>query len=303
MKTKLLVWLLLIASLSCCTSTEKPVSDAEKKIIKKEVKKIVNIFITACEQAKFNMALSTFNDSPDFKYIYNGQVLSYDDFIANIKPLFQTITNQKFTIRDEEYSVLDNSTVLYTAKVKGVSNFKDGHSVLVDQGAMQLVFKRIDVRWQIIYAVESTVEKTVEGPRKLNQVELFKQFVGSWKGELGKDTTFTWIGKSVGSSIEGRLKIKSKRKTVMEARIVNAYDKHSDKFVETEIYKRSEPLIFVSWFTSKNRCEAVMFKDFPDPKNASLKTWFEFKSRNVFIQITTKNNIPIDTITYHRVKR
>jgi len=304
MKTKLLFWILLIAVLSCCTSANKPVSDAEKKIIKREVKKIVNIFFTGCEQVNFDMTMETINDSPEFRYIYNGNVLSYNDCVADFKPLFKAQINQKYTILDEKYGILDNSTVLYTANFKSISNYKDGHSILVDPGAILLVFKRIDIKWQIIYGVESTVEKSVisEGVKRLNQVELFKQFAGTWKGELGKDSTFIWNGKSSGSTIEGSFKIVSKGKTLMEAKVTNAYDKNTDKFIETEIYKGSDPLIFVSWFTSKNICEAVQLQDFINPEKAALKTRFEFKHPNVFTQITTKDNNPIDTLTCYREK-
>ena len=304
MKTKLLFQILLIATLSCCTSANKPISNAEKNIIKKEVKKVVNVFFTGCEQVNFDLVMGTINDSLDFKYIYNGNVLSYKDCVADFKPLFNAQINQKYTILDEKYTVLDNSTVLYTAKFNSISNYKDGHSILVDPGAILLVFKRIDIKWQIIYGVESTVEKSVisKGVKRLNQVELFKQFAGTWKGELGKDSTFIWVGKSSGSNIEGSFKIVSKGKTLMEAKVINAYDKNTDKFIETEIYKGSDPLIFVSWFTSKTVCEAIQFQDFPSPANASLKTRFEFKYPNIFTQITTVNNTSIDTLTCYRIK-
>jgi hypothetical protein len=50
------------------------------------------------------------------------------------KPLFGTLLNQKVTIVDEEYAVLDKSTVLYTTNCKSLMNFKDGHSTLADPG-------------------------------------------------------------------------------------------------------------------------------------------------------------------------
>jgi len=302
MKTKLLVWVLLIASLSCCTSTEKPVSDAEKSIIKKEVKKIVNIFFTGREEAKFNLLMSKFYDSPDFRYIYNGDILTYDDCLAGFKPLFKNQINKNDTILNEKYAVLDNSTVLYTAKIKSVTNYKDGHSTHADPGALLLVFKRIDIKWQIIYGIESSVVKSIsaKNEKKLNQLKLFRKFAGRWKGKYGKDTTFTWIGKYSGGAIEGNIKIRVKRRKVTDVKVVNVYDKSSDKFIQTEICKGTHPQIYVSWFISKNTCVAIQFKDFMDPEKASIKTKFEFKSPNAFIQTTTINNIPTDTVFYYR---
>ena len=305
MKTKLLFWTLFATTLFSCTSKNKPVSEAEKGIIKKEVKDIVTIFFVGCEQADFRLVMKSLNYSPEFRYIYNGDVLNYDDYKAVFKPLFKTQKGQKYNILDEKYEIFDNSTVLYTAKIKNRTDYKDGHAVLVDQGVMLFVFKRIDVRWQIVYGVESTVEKIINDKkqRKLNQIELFKQFAGTWKGKMSKDSTFVWNGKFSGSKIEGNIKILVKRKTVLEVKVVNVYDRSTDKFVETEIYKGSEPLVFVSWFTSKKICEAVPFKDFSAPEQAKIKARFEFKRPDMFIQITTLNNAPIDTLICYRIKK
>jgi hypothetical protein len=35
----------------------------------------------------------------------------------------------------------------------------------------------------------------------LNQTELIKQIIGSWKGDLGKDTTILWEGKPFGTGL------------------------------------------------------------------------------------------------------
>nr|WP_320038475.1 nuclear transport factor 2 family protein [uncultured Bacteroides sp.] len=305
MKTKLLFWILFVTTLLSCTSKDKTVSEAEKGIIKKEVKKIVNMFFVGCEQTNFSLVMKTMNYSPEFRYIYNGNVLTYEDCISIFKPLFKTQEGQKFNILDEKYEILDNSTVLYTAKINSRTDYKDGHYILVDQGVIFFVFKRIDVRWQILYGVESTVEKTVNDNKKrdLNQIKLFKQFAGTWKGKLSKDSTFVWTGKYSNSKIEGNFKVLVKKKTVVEAKVLNVYDKSTDTFIETEIYKSSHPMVFVSRFTSGKICEAVPFKDSSDPEQAKLKTRFEFKRPDMFVQITTLNNTPIDTLICYRIKK
>jgi len=305
MKTKLLFWIFLITTLLSCTSKDKPVSEAEKGIIKKEVKKIVNMFFVGCEQTDFNLVMKTMNYSPEFRYIYNGNVLTYEDCISIFKPMFKTQKGQKFNILDEKYEVFDNSTVLYTAKIKSRTDYKDGHYILVDQGVILFVFKQIDIRWQIVYGVESTVEKTINDNKKrdLNQIKLFRQFAGTWKGKLSKDSTFVWTGKYSDRKIEGSFKVMVKKRTVLEAKVINVYDKSTDSFVETEIYKGSHPMVFVSRFTSKKICEAVPFKDSSDPEQAKLKTKFEFKRPNMFVQITTLNGNPIDTLICYRIKK
>jgi hypothetical protein len=60
---------------------------------------------------------------------------------------------------------------------------------------------------------------------KLNQVELMKQFIGTWKGETGKDTTFTIEDKSFGDGHDVYLKTETKGKIIWEAKSLVGYDK------------------------------------------------------------------------------
>ena len=183
MKTRLIFLTLLIVCFACGTNN-KPVSDAQKEKIKGEIKEVVNTIFKGAEEANFEMATEPWLDSPDFVLINNGMTLSYKEVVDAFKPLFGTLLNQKITIVDEEYAVLDKSTVLYTTNCNSLMNFKDGHSTLADPEAMQFMFKKINNRWKVIYAVDSYVEKTVkykEPSKELNQVELMKQFLGSWK--------------------------------------------------------------------------------------------------------------------------
>jgi len=78
------------------------------------------------------------------------------------KSIFGSLANQKSTIIDEKYVILDNSTVMYAANTKWVMNFKDGKEVVEDPWAMQYVYKKIDNNWKIISINESGIEKTVK---------------------------------------------------------------------------------------------------------------------------------------------
>src|SRR4030043_1102119 len=184
MKIRFIFLVFLIACISCGTNN-KPVSDAQKEKIKGEIKEVVNTIFKGCEEANFELSTESWFDSPDFVLINNGMTLSYKEVVDAFKPLFGTLLNQKVTIVDEEYAVLDKSTVLYTTNCKSLMNFKDGHSTLADPEAMLFMFKKINNKWRVIYVVDSYVEKTVkykEPSKELNQVELMKQMIGSWQG-------------------------------------------------------------------------------------------------------------------------
>ena len=130
MKTRLVILLMLIGCFSCGINN-KPVSDAQKEKIKRELKEIVNTFIKGIEEANADMVMESFLDSPDFVDITNGMTFSYKELMA-MKPNFDAILNQKCTIVNEKCTFLDKSTVLYIAETKWSTNYKDGHSSITD---------------------------------------------------------------------------------------------------------------------------------------------------------------------------
>ena len=51
---------------------------------------------------------------------------------------------------------------------------------------------------------------------ELNQVELMKQFIGTWKS-TEKDTTYIWECKSFGKALEFAIKTETKEKVTIDA--------------------------------------------------------------------------------------
>jgi hypothetical protein len=303
MKTKLIFLVLLIVCFSCGTNN-KPVSDAQKEKIKLEVKEVVNTFIRGCEEANFDMAIEPFLDSPDFVDLVNGKTLSYKELMA-MKPNFNTLLNQKCTIVDEKYAFLDKSTVLYTADSKWSSNYKDGHSSISDPEVFMFIFKKIDSRWKIVSYADSFVEKIVkygEPSKELNQVELMKQFLGSWKCDWAKDTTAFYEGKPYGTGLDCYFKFITKGKIVMEGKQLRGYDKNIDKFIFSGIMKGTDMNVFAGWFISKNKYQFIPYNDISTPEMASWKIDGEFKSANMIVETTIMNNKSVKTDTWTRVK-
>jgi hypothetical protein len=305
MKTKLIFLVMLIVSVSCGTNN-KPLSDAQKEKIKGEVKEVVNTFYKGCEEVNLDMVLGTCLDSPDFIYINNGYAFSYKECHDIFIPVFSTMINQKITVADEKYTFPDNSTVLYSNHCKSLTNYRDGHAVLQDPTVMLLIFKKINEVWKVIYGVESYIAQNVkntETSKELNQVELMKNFIGTWISEAGKDTTFIWEGKPYGEGLDIRVKTETKGKTVNEGIAVMAYDKNSDKFIQTRIMNGKGSLIASMWFTSKNTCEAVLYKDISNPENAQMKAIFEFISSTKFTETDKAPNKPDEISTFTLLKK
>jgi hypothetical protein len=302
MKAKLIFMLMLIVCISCGTNN-KPVSDAQKEKIKGEVKEVVNTFIKGCGELNFDMAVEPFFGSPDFVYIGNGKSYSYKELMA-MKPLFDKYLNQKITIVDEKYAVLDNTTVLYTTNCTWLVNYKDGNSILEDPETFMFMFKKLDNKWRVIYWVDSWVEKNVvsESSKGLDQVELMKQFLGSWKCDIAKDTTAFWDAKSYGTGIEDNYRFVTKGRIVLEGKGLYGYDKSIDKFIDAGLVKGKDIGIYALGFKSKSKYESIPYSDISNPEKASFKIEGEVKSPDIFIETTIVNNKLLKTDTWTRVK-
>ena len=137
---------------------------------------------------------------------------------------------------------------------------------------------------------------------KLNQVELNKQFIGSWKCTIAKDTTFFWEVKPYGIGFECSFKFVTKEKICAEGKQLWGYDKKVDKCIISELFKGGDIMIYATWFSSNNKCEMLPSNEISNPEKASLKVVSELKSTDSFIQTTLVNNKPVKVDTYTRVK-
>jgi hypothetical protein len=287
MKTKLIFLVMLIACFSCGTNN-KPVSDAQKEKIKGEVKEAVNTFIKGCEDANSDMILGTFLDSPDFVYTYNGNSFSYKQIGDVMKPSLSTLINQKGTIIDEKYAVLDNVTVLYTNNSNWLMNFKDGHSILQNPWIVQLLFKKIDNKWKVISAAESGTEKNVssESSKGLNQAELLMQYVGNFEVPSGKDTTeFVQFKSLQGKNVLSLYaKVITKGKILLEETGFWGYDAANNKIDLSVIVSNGYVFHYTGEFTSSNRLELR------DVNTTGNKFIFERISSDEFRETSIMNN-------------
>ena len=135
----------------------------------------------------------------------------------------------------------------------------------------------------------------------LDHIELFKQFIGVWKGEMGKDTTFIMEIKPFYNGFESYVKTESKGKLVLEEKTLMGYDKKSDKLIESGIMNNSpEIILWALWFTSEKKCEEVLLADISNPEKAVLKWKFELITPNSMVWYNLKNNKITGTYTFYR---
>lgn len=138
---------------------------------------------------------------------------------------------------------------------------------------------------------------------KLNQVELFKQWIGYWKAEIGKDTTFIIDCKSFYNGFEFYLKVETKGKIMFEQKTLMGYDKKNDKLIECAINNSSKDImLYALWYTSTDKCEEILLDDIANPEKASIKYEGEFKTPDLLIWKEVVNDKTTWMYTLHREK-
>ena len=134
---------------------------------------------------------------------------------------------------------------------------------------------------------------------KLNQIDLMKQFIGSWKCELGKDTILVGDNIAFGTGLVCNSQIMVNGKIINSVRQLYGYDKKIDKFIVAELIEASPVIeICTTWFTSANTGELVV----TNPDNAPFSFKFEFKSPDLIVQTAIQNDKVFKEIILTRIK-
>jgi hypothetical protein len=135
---------------------------------------------------------------------------------------------------------------------------------------------------------------------KLNQIELIKQFLGTWKGEFANNTMFICENKQFGNGIVSNSEITSEGKIIDSIVQVYGYDSKTDKFIIAELKESSPEIELCSiWFSSENEGQIVI----TNPENAPLKFEFEFKNPDLIEQIAIQDNKIVSKIVLKRIER
>lgn len=62
----------------------------------------------------------------------------------------KAVRSQKATIRDEKYSVIDASTILYSANSRWEAITRDDNTMVMDPCGMQFLLRKDNDQWKIL---------------------------------------------------------------------------------------------------------------------------------------------------------
>ncbi|OFY64266.1 MAG: hypothetical protein A2Y71_08375 [Bacteroidetes bacterium RBG_13_42_15] len=137
---------------------------------------------------------------------------------------------------------------------------------------------------------------------ELNQVELMKQLLGSWKCDTGKGIPSIHEAKSFGTGLECfNIRI-IKDSVIQEVKQLWGYNKENDKYFGAQMGKGMGLELYVMWFISNTKYKIVPYDDLSNPEKARLKMEGEFKSPDIFVETIMWDNETISTGTFTRVK-
>jgi beta-lactamase regulating signal transducer with metallopeptidase domain len=135
---------------------------------------------------------------------------------------------------------------------------------------------------------------------QLNQVELFRQFLGTWIFQKSKDTTCVLVCKPYNDGLDMYLKYESKGKIILEQKGLMDYDKISDKLIRFNTNPENPP--YAMWFSSKYICEVGPIMDISNPSNVSPDRKWVFKSSDLLSLSILINDKYVDIFTLTREK-
>lgn len=133
---------------------------------------------------------------------------------------------------------------------------------------------------------------------KLDQVELMKQFIGTWEGEFGDNSIFLSENKPFAKGMISNSYMTTNGKVIESIVQLFGYDNKTDKFIIAELKESSSVIeICSTWFTSINTGEIII----TNPNDAPFRYRFEFKTPDKIIQIAIKDNQIVNEIALRRV--
>ena len=139
---------------------------------------------------------------------------------------------------------------------------------------------------------------------KLNQIELMKQFLGTWQAQMAKDTIQVDEFTAFGPGVVGTIKNITKGKVISSTKELWGYDQKNDKIIFATIWDSSPEIsLWAYWFTSKNSCEGVSYQDISNPDKAIVKYKMVIKSSDSYVLTMLQNNKPVAEVTFTRVKK
>lgn len=158
-----------------------------------------------------------------------------------------------------------------------------------------VIFLFLQIQYSGLYAQSSLT--------KPDQRALVKQLLGSWKSDIGKDTTLIVTNILNEAGIKGYNKYMSIDRIILEEELLWNYSLSHDKYIITAEKKGFDTKHYVLWFTSEKKYKMIQYCDVTSPEKASFRVEGEIVTPGVIIETRIDDNNLVSSYTYNKDNR
>ena len=168
---------------------------------------------------------------------------------------------------------------------------------------MKTLFTFIMTGTLLVFCIKETLAQSTQ--TKLDQLELMKQYLGIWKGELAKDTFLILNFTSFGKTIEDNYKVVTKGNTLFSGKEIYGYEKNDDKLLIASINDNSTRLnLAVGWFSSKDTGNMVGgYQYLSSPEKSNFRSQWVLVPPDTMRRIVLHNNRIVSKSSFLREKQ
>lgn len=137
---------------------------------------------------------------------------------------------------------------------------------------------------------------------KLNQVELMKQWLGTWQNDTNKDTVEIWEAKPYGKAIIG-IVFRVIKGVKSDLYVINfGYDDRDDKLKGFNLFPNTDYMTWIGLFTTDKLFKADALDSFK-PEIVWFKNEIEFKTpTDMIVRGYDSKGVKTGEWTYKKVK-
>ena len=153
--------ILTMVLISCQTTTNNSNNNTmDKDKIKSEIMEAENNLFTALRQGELMKAVSMHINSPDYRQIWNGQVMTYEELETRVKVgIEKGLRSYDYDVQNRDFNFINADNVLETLSVFETAKMADGSSSTSGLIAVSILWKHFDNKWRLGFVHGSELPK------------------------------------------------------------------------------------------------------------------------------------------------
>jgi hypothetical protein len=154
-------FILTMVMISCQTTPDNSNNNLmDKDKILSEIMQAENNLFTALSQGELMKAVSMHINSPDYRQIWNGEVMTYEELKARVKTGIENgLRSFDYKVKNRDFNFINTDNVLETLSVFETTIMSDGSSTTSRLTAVAILWQRVDNTWYLGYVHGSELPK------------------------------------------------------------------------------------------------------------------------------------------------